>query len=95
MTPVYLDKDFIIYVDFTAKRSVIDDAPEDLFFGEIIVPEGTVFYCVRLCISLGALRDYLSGLILTCILWSCLTTIGCISFSLAYSCVCLSIFRPI
>lgn len=66
VTPVLLDKCILNHVDFIAKQYQVDDAPEELFFAEVIFPEGTLDSCVRFCVAMGP-RDSISGLFLTCI----------------------------
>ncbi|KAK1384747.1 hypothetical protein POM88_022482 [Heracleum sosnowskyi] len=60
VTPVLLPTCILCHVDFVAKNIHVDDAPEEIFFAELTVAEGTHVYSTRLCISLGPM-DSISG----------------------------------
>ncbi|KAI3886771.1 hypothetical protein MKW92_019454 [Papaver armeniacum] len=63
VTSVLLKTCILQHVDFTAKKTDVTDAPEEMFFAELITTSGV--RCIKFCRRMGP-RDSISGLHLTC-----------------------------
>ncbi|KAI3902015.1 hypothetical protein MKW98_013689 [Papaver atlanticum] len=58
LTTVYIGKCMLHHIDFTAKKTDVADAPEEMFFAELTSIMGV--RCVELCKCMGP-KDSISG----------------------------------
>ncbi|MCL7037689.1 hypothetical protein MKW94_016026 [Papaver nudicaule] len=63
LTTVLLPTCFLHHIDFTAKKTDVADAPEEMFFAELTTTNKV--RCVKFCTSMGPKKS-ISGLYLTC-----------------------------